>query len=107
LVVVEEDTENKTVWLTTPKRESKIKVFIPQFSGYSFWKIRYEDGTEIPELSGSFITKREALKALDIWEEATKISKTKYQRDNWGHEEPPVLKRKKVKVGTVDNLKTG
>jgi hypothetical protein len=107
LDVVKEDHENKTIWLTTPKRESRIKVFVPEFSGYPFWRIRYEDGTTIPELTGVFLSRREAIKALELWEESTKVSKTKYQNDLWGHKEPPVLKRKKVKVGTEDTPEAG
>jgi hypothetical protein len=102
-----EDPSGKLLWVTTEKRDKRIKVFIPEFNNFSFWYIKYEDGTEVPELTGAWLTKREAVKALEFWEQETKVSKTKYRKDLWGDKEPPELKRKKVKVAPTDSTEAG
>jgi hypothetical protein len=96
-MVVEEDYENSTIWITTDKRDKRIKVYIPMYSRYSHWHIKYEDGTNIVGLDGVYLTGREAVRAVEYWEVETKESKKVYLDRVLGPESLPVLKRKKVK----------
>ena len=102
-----EDHENKIIWVTTVKRERRIKIFIPQFNRFPHWRIRYEDGTSINGLDGVYTTRAEALRAVGFWEHDAKESQKVYQDRVFGTEPPPVLKYKKVKKrGPRDNGKT-
>lgn len=97
--VLKEDMENRAVYLSTPKREKSIKVFWPRELNEGMWRITYEDGAPVAaELSGKFTTKRDAIKALNTWEEATSATScAKYKG-----KEPPVLKRKNSGTSNKD-----
>lgn len=93
LDVVKEDTEERYVLYSTPIREKKIKVHWPRLINNAMWQITYEDGTKIDDsLSGKYLSKREALKALTLWEDRTSLTPQARYKDKT----PPVLKRKKV-----------
>ena len=94
---VKEDYENSVVWVTTEKRDKRIKIFVPRFGRYPHWRITYEDGQNVVGLDGVYITSREALRAVTFWEQETKESKKTYQDRVLGPDAPPKLKRKKVK----------
>lgn len=91
---LEENFESKIVWLTTPKRKERIKVFVPA-NGLSFWKVSYERAGDIPELNGVFTGRKEAIKAVVNWLRETKETK-EVLHDIWfGDKETPELQTKK------------
>jgi hypothetical protein len=94
-VKITEDYAKQIVWVETSKRKEKIKIFVP-LNGLVNWKITYEDGRGIPELGGIFLTKRDALKALNLWLVNAKTSEA-VNHDEWfGRDEKKEVKRKKV-----------
>jgi len=94
---VTEDHDNQVLWVETPKRKARLKVFIPVGNTIQ-WRISYEDGRPIEGLSNSVYTSRLfAMKAVEMWEKSTKKTKDAKQYELFGDKQPPVLKRKRVK----------
>ncbi len=91
-----EDFEEQVILIKTNKRKEKIKIFVP-LSGFAHWKISYENGKEIPELNGVYLSRLDAIKAVTFWLQKTKISE-KAKHDAWfkPEKERPELKRKKA-----------
>lgn len=88
-----EDYENQIVFVSTPKRKQRIKVFVPVGS-FAHWHIRYENGKPIDGLDGVYLSRKEAMKAVILWERNTKKTEDAKQFELFGDKEPPVLKRK-------------
>jgi len=101
-MVVNEDFDNKVLVVTSEKRKRQLRVFVPKFGNYSFWRITYEDGNHVPGLEGVFLSRREALRAIELWENNTKVSREVYRDEIFGPANPPVLKRKNIKRASVD-----
>jgi len=91
-----EDCDNQVILGTTPKRKRKIKIFVPVGS-FARWKITYDNGKAIDELSGSYLSRKEAMKAVTTWERTAKKTVDAKQHELFGDKEPPVLKRKPVR----------
>jgi hypothetical protein len=95
-----EDYERQIILVSTPKRKLKIKIFVP-IGGRILWRITYEDGKPVEGLgAGSFLSRKEALKAVTQWERKARKTENAKQFELFGDKEPPVLKRKKVRNGT-------
>lgn len=99
IVSLEEDYPNKVVYITTAKRASRIKVYVPE-NGFPFWKIGYEGGNEaLPELGGVYTSKRDAVKAATEWLKTVRPTEAAKHLEIFGEKkEPPVLKRKPVRA---------
>lgn len=105
-LVFAEDAERQVIFCTTPKRKQKIKIFVP-VGNFARWKILYEDGKPIYELSnGYYLSRKEAIRAVVQWEKSAKKTQEAKQFELFGDKEPPVLKRKKVR-GTRVKTNTG
>ena len=91
-----EDCDAQVILGTTPKRKQKIKIFVPVGS-FARWKITYDNGKPIDELPGYYLSRREAMKAVTLWERAAKKTIDAKQFEFFGDKEPPVLKRKRVR----------
>lgn len=106
-LVFVEDAERQVIFCTTPKRKQKIKIFVP-IGNFAHWRIIYEDGKYISDLSyGSYLSRREAIRAVVQWEKLAKKTQEAKQFELFGDKEPPVLKRKKVRNGTRAKTDTG
>jgi hypothetical protein len=92
----EEDCEKQIIWVETPKRKARLKIFVP-VSNIVHWRISYEDGRPVEGLSENRYTSRLfAIKAVEVWEATTKKTKDAKQYELFGDKQPPVLKRKRV-----------
>lgn len=97
----EEDPEEQVIFCTTPKRKHRIKIFVP-VGNFARWKIVYEDGKDIPNLSnGSWLSRSLAIRAVVQWEMDVKKTQEAKQFELFGDREPPVLNRKKKRGTTV------
>lgn len=106
--VLRENYEEKFAIVKLTNRVKNVKVYVPEYSSFSFWRISYEDGTPLSDdiALSKFTSKRDALKFLMEFEIREPMSKTAYQEEIFKDKgEVPVLKRKKVraKVGTDSN----
>lgn len=93
----EEHYEEQVILCTSPKRKTKIKIFVP-LGGSSMWRVQYEDGHKIDHFeSMSFTSRKLAIQAVRDWEKT--ISKTKEAKHSelFGDKKPPVLKRKTIR----------
>lgn len=97
LSLFKEYHEDQIILLSTPKRLHKIKIFVP-ISNFARWKIVYEDGTPIPELSdGYYLSRMDAIRAVTMWERSIKKTQEAKQFEIFGDKKPPILKRKKTR----------
>ncbi|MHA2351327.1 MAG: hypothetical protein ACXADL_17045 [Candidatus Thorarchaeota archaeon] len=88
-----EDRENHIMLFTTSKRKIKIKAYIP-IGRTPFWVIVYEDGRPVEGLKGKWLTRRDVIKAVNLWDMSAKKTKDAKQFELFGDKKPPVLKRK-------------
>jgi hypothetical protein len=94
-----EDAEAQIIFVSTPKRKQKIKIFVP-VGNFARWFITYEDGKHIPGLSnGSYLSRKVAIRAVIQWEMDAKKTQEAKQYELFGDKIPPVLKRKKARNG--------
>jgi hypothetical protein len=93
-----EDYERQVILCSTPKRKTKIKIYVP-VGNLAQWRVCYEDGKPIEELSGAYMSRKLAIQAVVLWLETTKKTKEAKQFELFGDKEPPVLKRKKIVRG--------
>jgi len=91
-----ENCDDQIILVSTPKRKQKIKIFVPVGS-FARWKITYDNGKAIDELPGYYLSRREAMRAVTIWERTAKKTMDAKQFEIFGDKEPPVLKRKRVR----------
>ena len=92
-----EDTDAQIVWVTTPKRRKKIKIFVP-VGNYARWHIAYEDGSHVENLSnGTYLSRKAAIYAVVAWDTMATQSQDARLYELFGDKEPPVLKRKPVR----------
>jgi hypothetical protein len=99
-IIVEENPEGTLMSVTSSKRKAKYIIYKPE-DGYGMFKIRQDNGGEVAEeLSGTFTSRKIALKALKYFLEHTKETKQAKWDKMFGEEKAPPLKKKELKVAT-------
>lgn len=91
-----EDHERQIVTIKTPKRTETIKVYVP-WNGYATWKICYDNGQPIPDLSGSYLSRKQAIEAVKFWLSKQKMSPMAKAEAWFGPDQKKQLKRKQVR----------
>lgn len=103
-IIVEENPEGTLMSVTSPKRKAKYIIYKPE-NGYGMFKIKQDNGGEVAEeLSGSYTSRKTALKTLQFYLDHTKETKQAKWDRMFGEEKAPPLKTKKnkeVKVATA------
>ena len=100
LVIVEENPEGTLMTVSSEKRKSKYTIYKPE-DGFSMFKIKCETGIIPDPLSGSYTSRKTALKDLTYWlEHATESKNAKWDR-MFGEEKAPPLKTKDKKIGST------
>lgn len=91
---VTEDFERQIIFVESTKRKEKIKIYVPM-TGRAEWKVCYESGKSIPEISGVFLSRKSAIEAVKQWLRNTKISET-VKHDLWfGEDQKKQVRTKK------------
>ena len=105
-IVVEENPEGTLMSITSPKRKTKYYIYKPE-DGYGMFKIRQEEGEVAEELSGTYTSRKMALKDLKFFLDHAKESKHAKWDRMFGEEKAPPLKiktsikDKDIKVATA------
>lgn len=114
--VLKEDYDERAVYVKTDNRSKPFKVSVPKHRNVSMWEITYEDGTKpsFDGLKGFFTSKRDALRALESFEQTVKMSKKEYQMEVMNLPEipalPPTTKKprgRRKKVATTSTATDG
>lgn len=92
-IIVEENPEGTLMSITSSKRKTKYYIYKPE-DGYGMFKIRQEDGEVAEELSGTYTSRKMALKELKFFLEHTKETKHAKWDRMFGEEKAPPLKTK-------------
>lgn len=93
--------DQQRLFISIPQR--KYRVVIERVNpSSSLFKIRYETGMPIPQLSSFYTGKTEALQALRGWLNRINTSKAILHDEWFGEENPPELKTKRARKSKVD-----
>lgn len=94
-VKIEEKFEPHVLYITSPKRAERIKV-IRSNPRFPFYKVIYESGKPIPQLSGDYTGAYEAVKAVKEYLKTVKKTGPAKEKERWGDKPIPELRQKKV-----------
>jgi hypothetical protein len=99
IVKIVEDFSQQTVTIDTSKYKQQIILFVP-LDGFSFWKARFKDGTQLSGLEGQrWSSSKQAILAIRVWLKDRKKTLDKKRQEIFGDEKPnpPKLKTKPVR----------
>lgn len=100
LIVTEDNKEGTLMTVRSPKRKVEYTIYKPN-DGFSMFKIKSDNGSIPEHLSGSYTSRKSALKDLVYWlEHAKESNEAKWDR-MFGEEKAPHPKVKEKKIGAA------